>query len=86
MFAMAHPAMLRRLWFGVWDSTAPDIARSMVDARYGAPPFDCATSDLPEQITTCYLFPYVDGGAHWIRWESALSWSSTTFRRLGLLP
>jgi len=39
MFAMAHPAMLRRLWFGVWDSAEPTIAKRMPANGYGRPPF-----------------------------------------------
>lgn len=85
LFATAHPAMLRRLWFGVWDSAPPEIARLMGCGGYGEPPYDCRLSDLPDDVTDAYVFPHLAEEPRWRTWDTALAWSLATFRDLGLL-
>ncbi|MDQ3052288.1 MAG: hypothetical protein M3R66_00190 [Actinomycetota bacterium] len=85
MFAMAHPAMLRRLWFGVWDSAERRIAERM-PPHYGFAPFDCEPADLPDDITDAYVFPYlVAGDPQWSSWDTAIEWCQLMFADLGLL-
>ncbi|MFC5753009.1 DUF7192 family protein [Actinomadura rugatobispora] len=86
MFVMAHPALLRRLWFAVWDSAAPPVARRMYDARYGQPPNGCFPEDLPEGVTDPYILPYLSpDDPQWETADSALSWCREMFTSLGLL-
>lgn len=86
IFAVAHPAMLRRLWFGVWDAQPPEIARIMNDQRYGRPPFAAKAEDLPAEITDPYVYPYLaKDDEQWADLSTALSWSRTMFRELGLI-
>lgn len=52
-FALGHPAMLRRLWFGVWDSAEPAIAeRKRGTGGYGSPPYGCERTAGPTP-TSC---------------------------------
>jgi len=85
LFAMAHPAMLRRLWFGVWDSAEAGFAARTKSNNYGwAGP--CAVTDLPGDRTDAYVFPpLVEGERQWQSPEAALAWCTTTFTTLGLL-
>lgn len=86
MFAMAHPAMLRRLWFGVWDSAEQSIAESMSADAYGAPDYDCAVSDLPGERMDAYVFPaLIAGEPQWRSPEAAFTWCMTTFTTVGLI-
>lgn len=85
MFAMAHPAMLRRLWFGVWDAAPPTTARALARHAYGYPPYDCRRSDLPAGITDAYVLPHLTDATRWRTWDAALAWSLATFEALGLL-
>lgn len=86
MFAMAHPAMLRRLWFGVWDSAQRCIAERMSLNRYGAPGYDCAVGDLPGEMADAYVFPsLIEDQPHWRSVDTALAWCVTTFAGLGLI-
>lgn len=85
MFAMAHPAMLRRSWLGVWDSTDPQLARAMQDSDYGTPQ-GCLRTDLPDAIANAYTFPLLAGDdRRWSDWDHALEWSIETFHELGLV-
>lgn len=85
IFAMAHPAMLRRLWFGVWDSSARRTAALLKQSRYGLPRPSRA-EDLPADIADPYVFGYLDErDTHWATLGSAQAWCETTFRELGLL-
>ena len=85
LFAMAHPAMLRRLWFGVWDSAEPHIATRMPPNRYGTS-VPCAVSDLPGERTDAYVFPLLgQGERQWQSPEAALAWCTATFTTLGLI-
>jgi hypothetical protein len=86
IFTVAHPAMLRRLWFGVWDAQAPAVAATMSDNDYGFGPRDCQPSDLPAEITDPYVLPYLaEDDDHWNDLPTALSWSHQTFQELGLI-
>lgn len=58
-FAVAHPGMLRRLAFGLWDGQPPAVARTVAGAAYGHAPFDCRDTDLPAEARGAYLFPYL---------------------------
>ena len=86
MFAMAHPAMLRRLWFGVWDSAEPSIAERMRSNNYGkgVAGFDCGAGDLPGDLPGAYVFPYLVAGDQWRSPDAALAWCKTTAAALGL--
>jgi len=87
MFAMAHPAMLRRLWFGVWDSAEQSIAVRMQHSNYGkgAAGYDCTAGDLPGDLSGAYVFPYLVAGDQWRSPDTALAWCMTTFAALGLI-
>lgn len=86
MFAMAHPAMLRRLWFGVWDSAQRCIAEHMSLNRYGAPEYDYAVNDLPGEMTDAYvLLSLIEDQPQWRSSDTALAWCMTTFAGLGLI-
>ncbi|MET9558018.1 hypothetical protein [Streptomyces sp. NPDC006645] len=86
MFVMAHPAMLRRLWFAVWDSAPRAVARRMHDSRYGTPPNTCYPEDLPTGITEPYILPHLSPeDRQWESVDSALSWCREMFTGLGLL-
>lgn len=85
LFAMAHPAMLRRLWFGVWDSAEASIAARMPPNNYGVT-VPCAVSDLPGERTDAYVFPpLVEGERQWQSPEAALAWCTAMFTTLGLI-
>jgi hypothetical protein len=86
MFVMAHPAMLRRLWFAVWDSAAKPVARRVCDEKYGRWPYDCYPEDLPVGITDPYVFPYLSPeDPQWETMDTALAWCREMFTSLGLL-
>ncbi|MCI2416885.1 hypothetical protein MOQ72_05560 [Saccharopolyspora sp. K220] len=86
IFAAAHPAMCRRLSFGLWDAREPAIVHAMVGADYGYPPFDCRPTDLPQEIVDPYIFPYLAAGdEQWDDLNTALSWCHWMFADLGLL-
>ncbi|QWF78884.1 DUF7192 family protein [Amycolatopsis sp. CA-230715] len=86
IFAVAHPSMLRRLWFGVWDAQPAAVAGAMVDNAYGVPPFTCLAEDLPAEITDPYVFPYLTAeDRQWDDLPTALSWSTAMFADLGLI-
>lgn len=85
MFAMAHPAMLRRCWLGVWDAATAEIARAMQESDYGTPQAS-VRADLPDDVDDAYVFPPLDESDHrWSNWEHALEWSTQTFSELGLI-
>ncbi|HEY0448535.1 DUF7192 family protein [Actinophytocola sp.] len=86
IFAVAHPLMLRRLWFAVWDAQDPVVAQRMFDEDYGGPPFHCVPEDLPEQVTDPYVFPYLwRDDPQWRDLDAAMEWCHETFVDLGLL-
>ncbi|TWG07670.1 DUF7192 family protein [Saccharopolyspora dendranthemae] len=86
VFALAHPAMLRRLWFSVWDSQDAAIARALNSSHYGSPPFSCTVEDLPPEIEDAYVLPYLDTDMQrWKTLERSLSWCEQTFAELGLV-
>ncbi|WP_062204274.1 hypothetical protein [Streptomyces sp. NBRC 109706] len=86
IFAMAHPAMLRRLWFAVWDTQPEPVARRMADTNYGQLPFTCYQEDLPDGVANAYVLPYLDKTEEqWETLDSALAWCQEMFRDLGLL-
>ncbi|AUG81044.1 hypothetical protein CFP65_6388 [Kitasatospora sp. MMS16-BH015] len=87
VFAAAHPAMLRRLWFAVWDGQERELARRLKEDRYGRPGYDCRAEDLPaESAAEAYVFPYlVPEHAQWRELGSALAWCRELFADLGLL-
>ncbi|MEV0779624.1 hypothetical protein ACIBLA_32615 [Streptomyces sp. NPDC050433] len=86
MFVMAHPAMLRRLWFAVWDSAPHPVARRMHDASYGSSPLGCYPEDLPTGITEPYVLPYLSpADSQWESVDTALAWCREMFTSLGLL-
>ncbi|MFC4014066.1 hypothetical protein ACFOY2_43045 [Nonomuraea purpurea] len=86
IFAMAHPAMCRKMVFGLWDGREPAVVRAMVRANYGYPPFDCRPTDLPEEIADPYIFPYLEeGDRQWDDLETALEWCRQMFADLGLI-
>ncbi|MFF4600031.1 hypothetical protein [Amycolatopsis sp. NPDC001319] len=85
IFAVAHPAMLRRLWFGVWDGQPKEVAKAMMLDNYGLPA-PCRTDDLPADIADPYVFPHLE--EHDRQWDdlpSALAWSRRMFGELGLI-
>jgi hypothetical protein len=86
MFVMAHPAMLRRLWVGAWDSAPPEKAALMRAFAYGYPPYTCYPEDLPDGITEPYIFPYLSpDDVQWRDFDSAMAWCDEMFRDLGLV-
>jgi hypothetical protein len=85
IFAVAHPAMLRRLWFGVWDAQPREVAAAMKADNYGRP-HDCRAEDLPPEVTDPYVFPYLSANdGQWDDLDTALSWSRAMFTDLGLI-
>jgi hypothetical protein len=86
IFAVAHPAMLRRLWLGVWDARPTEVAAAMEAGNYGRPPYTCQPADLPAEITAPYVFSYLaKEDTQWDDLSTALAWSRTTFSELGLI-
>lgn len=86
IFVLAHPAMLRRLWLGVWDSAPPSRARLMALNNYGSPPYTCYPEDLPDGVTDPYVLPYLEGDApQWDTFATAMAWCEQVFRELGLV-
>jgi hypothetical protein len=86
IFAVAHPAMLRRLWFGVWDSQPEEFATAMKADNYGHAPCTSLASDLPSEITDPYVFPYLtEGERQWDDLSTALTWCRQMFNDLGLI-
>lgn len=86
IFAVAHPAMMRRLWLGFWDAQPRVVARMIKDNAYGFPPYDCTGADLPPEITEPYVFPYLAStDRQWDELPTALSWSRRMFIDLGLV-
>ncbi|RZQ59722.1 hypothetical protein EWH70_32775 [Amycolatopsis suaedae] len=86
IFAAAHPAMLRRLWFSVWDGWHADSATELADGTYGQPPYDCRAEDLPPEITDPYVFPFLEEtDTQWTDLDVALSWCRAMFADLGLV-
>jgi hypothetical protein len=86
IFAVAHPAMLRRLWFGVWDAQPTAVSTAMALANYGLPPYALEATDLPEEITDPYVFPYLTAqDRQWDDLPTALSWGRRMFGELGLI-
>lgn len=86
IFAVAHPAMLRRLWFGVWDGQPEELAAAIRAQDYGNPPYTCETADLPAEITEPYVFPYLtEEDRQWDDLPTALSWGRRMFDDLGLI-
>ncbi|GAA2135421.1 hypothetical protein GCM10009760_13950 [Kitasatospora kazusensis] len=83
IFAVAHPAMLRRLWFSVWDAQPRDIAR-LFPPTYGSST-DRVPGNLPAEIRDPYIFPVLrPGEPHWQSLDLAMAWCRTTFTDLGL--
>jgi hypothetical protein len=86
VFATAHPAMCRRLWFSVWDACDAELSLAIRSAKYGGPPFECRAGDLPPEVTEPYVFPYLrDGDTQWTDLDTALDWCRRMFAELGLL-
>jgi hypothetical protein len=86
VFAVAHPLMCRRLWFAVWDAQDPELAMKLLSADYGQPPYHCLPSDLPDEVTDPYVFPYLrPNDPQWTDLDTALDWCHDTFVDLGLL-
>ncbi|WP_158884859.1 DUF7192 family protein [Amycolatopsis anabasis] len=86
IFAAAHPAMLRRLWFGVWNAQPEAVAAAMEADNYGHPPYTCEATDLPAEITEPYVFPYLtEEDRQWDDLPTALSWGRQMFNELGLI-
>jgi hypothetical protein len=86
IFVMAHPAMLRRLWFGVWDSAPREWARLMPPNNYGTEPYTCYPDDLPDGVTDPYVFPFLGpADPQWATLDSAMAWCQEMFRELGLV-
>jgi hypothetical protein len=85
IFAVAHPLMLRRLWFAVWDAQEPEVAQWVRDDQYGFPSH-CLPDDLPEEVTDPYVFPYLrPEDPQWTDLDTALDWCHGMFTDLGLL-
>ncbi|MEV7090663.1 hypothetical protein AB0O07_33170 [Streptomyces sp. NPDC093085] len=90
MYVMAHPTMLRRLWFAAWDSAPEPVARRMYDNNYGYAPYDCYPEDLPDTLTStltdAYILPFLSPkDSQWESLDSALQWCREMFAGLGLL-
>ncbi|HVV08886.1 DUF7192 family protein [Amycolatopsis sp.] len=86
IFAVAHPAMCRRLWFSVWDACDEELSLTLRETKYGRPPFTCEPTDLPPEVTDPYVFPYLrPGDPQWSDLDTALDWCHTMFADLGLL-
>lgn len=86
IFAVAHPAMLRRLWFGVWDAQSPEVARVKQANDYGYAPYTCKETDLPAEISDPYVLPYLsEEDRQWDDLPTALAWSRAKFAELGLI-
>lgn len=86
VFALAHPAMLRRLWFSVWDSAPEPLAQLMKSHHYGTGPYTCFAEDLPDGIDDPYVLPFLSAeDTQWDTVESAMAWCQEMFVDLGLL-
>ncbi|GAA3552319.1 hypothetical protein GCM10022222_39920 [Amycolatopsis ultiminotia] len=86
IFAVAHPAMLRRMWLGVWDAQPKAVASAMNADSYGGPPYTCRAGDLPSEIHDPYVFPYLTTeDRQWDDLATALSWARQMFRDLDLI-
>lgn len=86
IFAVAHPAMCRRLWFSVWDAQDPLIAGPLSDQDYGTTPFECWAEDLPGDIADPYIFPVLTpDDPQWTELDVAMSWCHEMFADLGLI-
>ncbi|MDT0342330.1 DUF7192 family protein [Streptomyces litchfieldiae] len=86
LFAMAHPAMLRRLWFAVWDSAPTPLARMMKDRDYAHEPYTCYPEDLPDGVGDPYVLPFLSpADAQWATFDSAMAWCQGVFAELGLI-
>jgi len=86
IFAVAHPLMLRRLWFAVWDAQEPDLAQWVWDDLYGGAPRYCLPADLPTEVTDPYVFPHLEpDDPQWTDLDSALDWCHDMFVDLGLI-
>jgi hypothetical protein len=84
IFAVAHPAMLRRLWFGVWDAQPAATARLFKSNRYGRSHAD-RPGVLPEDIAGAMVFPVLEPAQpQWQSQQSALAWCRRTFTELAL--
>lgn len=86
IFAVAHPAMLRRMWFGVWDAQQEEFSAALAADNYGHAPCTCEVTDLPAEITEPYVFPYLtEQDRQWDDLTTALSWCRQMFGELGLI-
>ncbi|WP_326569726.1 hypothetical protein VSH64_01325 [Amycolatopsis rhabdoformis] len=85
IFAVAHPAMLRRLWFGVWDAQPEDVAKAVKADAYTTP-VDCRADDLPAEVTEPYVFPHLtEQDRQSDDLPTALGWAKGLFGELGLI-
>ncbi|MFB7052371.1 hypothetical protein ACFCXT_04370 [Streptomyces vinaceus] len=85
IFAAAHPAMLRRLWFSVGDGGDAGTAALLKASQYGIPQ-PCRPADLPAEITDPYVFPYLrPGDPQWQALDTALARCRGMFTDLGLI-
>lgn len=86
IFALAHPAMLRRLWHSIWDSTPEELARLIHSNRHCYPPFSSYRDDLPDGVEDPYILPALKpGDDQWNTLESSLARCREIFADLGLL-
>lgn len=86
IFAVAHPAMCRRLWHSVWDAQPAAVARQMEESNYSRPPFECRPEDLPDGIADPYVFPFLQpDDPQWTSLDNAMSWCHEMFADLGLI-
>ena len=78
--------MCRRMWLAVWDSQEPMLADMMKTMNYGRPPYYCEPTDLPQEISDPYIFPYLQPeDRQWDDLDTALSWCREMFADLGLV-
>ncbi|MEV0073962.1 hypothetical protein [Amycolatopsis sp. NPDC050768] len=85
IFGVAHPAMLRRLWLGVWDAQPAAVAQTVNDHNFGIA-CDCRPDDLPAEVTDPYVFPYLtEQDRQWDDLPTALDWAKGLFGELGLI-
>lgn len=85
IFAVAHPAMLRRLWSGVWDRQPAEVAQAMKNDAY-ASPCECRADDLPDDITDPYVFQHLtEQDRQWDDLPTAPDWAKGLFGELGLI-
>ncbi|MGW3292750.1 DUF7192 family protein [Streptomyces xiamenensis] len=86
IFALAHPAMLRRLWRGVWETAPEEAARPVQDTGYTYSPFTSYHDDLPDGIEEPYVLPFLEeGDDQWDTLDSSLARCQEIFADLGLL-